>query len=54
MSRECFDYLNALQPGISSVDDIRRAVAAARSGTVPEFADLPDLPDLPALPALQK
>lgn len=38
---ESFEYLNALQPGIFSIEDIRRSVAAARSGAAPEYADLP-------------
>ena len=37
---ESFDYLNALQPGIFSVEDIRRAVAGAKAGKPAEFADL--------------
>jgi len=36
-----FEYLNALQPGIFSVEDIRRAVGAGKSGKAAEFADLP-------------
>ena len=36
-----FDYLNALQPGIFSVEDIRRAMAAGKTGEPAEFADLP-------------
>lgn len=38
---ESFEYLNALQPGIFSLEDIRRSVAAAKSGTVPTYADPP-------------
>ena len=38
---ESFAYLNALQPGIFSVDDIQRAIASARSGKPAEFEDLP-------------
>lgn len=38
---ESFAYLNALQPGIFSVDDIQRAIASARTGTPAEFDDLP-------------
>ena len=38
---ESFAYLNALQPGIFSVEDIRRAVAAARKGEPAAFDDLP-------------
>lgn len=38
---ESFGYLNALQPGIFSVEDIQRAVAAGKSGKPAEFADLP-------------
>lgn len=36
-----FEYLNALQPGIFSVGDIRSAVGAGKSGKPAEFADLP-------------
>ena len=36
---ESFAYLNALQPGIFSPEDIARAVLAPK-GAVPEFADL--------------
>ncbi|MBI3371441.1 MAG: enoyl-CoA hydratase/isomerase family protein [Betaproteobacteria bacterium] len=38
---ESFAYLNALQPGIFSVDDIRRTLASAKSGKPAEFEDLP-------------
>lgn len=38
---ESFEYLNALQPGIFSIDDIQRSVAAAKSGAAPVYADLP-------------
>lgn len=38
---ESFDFLNALQPGVFSGEDIRRAVAAAKAGKPAEFADLP-------------
>ena len=38
---ESIGYLNALQPGIFSVEDIQRAVAAGKSGKPAEFADLP-------------
>lgn len=38
---ESFAYLNALQPGIFSVDDIQRAIASARTGKTAEFEDLP-------------
>jgi enoyl-CoA hydratase len=38
---DSFGYLNALQPGIFSVEDIQRSVAAGKSGKPPEFADLP-------------
>jgi enoyl-CoA hydratase len=34
-----FEYLNALQPGIFSIDDIRRTVAA--KGAAADYADLP-------------
>jgi len=37
---ESFEYLNALQPGIFSIEDIQRAVAAAKSGKPAEFEDL--------------
>ncbi len=39
---ESFAYLNALQPGIFSPEDIARAVAAPK-GATPEFEDLPPL-----------
>jgi enoyl-CoA hydratase len=38
---ESFDYLNALQPGIFSVEDIQRAVTAGKSGKAAQFGDLP-------------
>ena len=38
---ESFAYLNALQPGIFSVEDIQRAIASARTGRPAEFEDLP-------------
>jgi enoyl-CoA hydratase len=38
---DSFDYLNALQPGIFSVEDIQRAVMAGKAGQPAEFADLP-------------
>ena len=38
---QSFDFLNALQPGIFSVEDIQRAVAAGKSGKPAEFEDLP-------------
>ena len=38
---ESFEYLNALQPGIFSIEDIQRSVAAARGGAPAEYADLP-------------
>jgi enoyl-CoA hydratase len=38
---ESFEYLNALQPGIFSIEDIRRSVAA--KGGAPEYGDLPAL-----------
>ena len=37
---ESFEYMNVLQPGIFSVEDIQRSVAAAKSGKSAEFADL--------------
>lgn len=41
---ESFAYLNALQPGIFSIDDIRRSVAAMKARTPVEFEDLPPRP----------
>lgn len=38
---ESFAYLNALQPGVFSIEDIARAVAAQKGGSPPEFDDLP-------------
>jgi enoyl-CoA hydratase len=38
---ESFEHLNALQPGIFSIEDIRRTVAA--QGGAAEYADLPAL-----------
>ncbi len=38
---ESYGHLNALQPGIFSIEDIQRSVAATRTGTAPEYADLP-------------
>jgi enoyl-CoA hydratase len=38
---QSFDFLNALQPGIFSVEDIQRAVGSGKSGKPAEFADLP-------------
>jgi enoyl-CoA hydratase len=38
---ESFEYLNALQPGIFSIEDIQRSVAAAKGGAAPVFPDLP-------------
>ena len=40
---ESFAYLNALQPGVFSPDDIGRAVAAQKAGQAPDFADLAPL-----------
>jgi enoyl-CoA hydratase len=40
---ESFAYLNALQPGVFSVDDIRRAVGAGKTGKAAEFEDLPPI-----------
>ena len=37
---ESFAYLNALQPGVFSIEDIARAVAAGKDGPAPEFDDL--------------
>ena len=37
---QSFDFLNALQPGIFSAEDIQRAVAAGKSGKPAEFGDL--------------
>jgi enoyl-CoA hydratase len=36
-----FEYMNVLQPGIFSVEDIQRAVGAAKTGKAAEFEDLP-------------
>ena len=44
---ESFAYLNALQPGVFSPDDIARAMAVQESGQAAEFADLP--PNRPAM-----
>lgn len=38
---ESFEYLNTLQPGIFSIEDIRRSVTAAKGGAAPAYADLP-------------
>ena len=38
---DSFGFMNALQPGIFSVEDIQRAVAAGKAGKPAEFADLP-------------
>ncbi len=40
---ESFAYLNALQPGVFSPEDIGRAVAAQKSGQAADFADLAPL-----------
>ena len=40
---ESFAYLNALQPGIFSPDDIARAVIAQKAGGAAAFDDLPPL-----------
>jgi enoyl-CoA hydratase len=40
---ESFEYLNALQPGIFSIDDIRRSVAGMKAKTPAEYGDLPPL-----------
>lgn len=40
---ESFAYLNALQPGIFSPDDIARAVLAQKAGAAAAFDDLPPL-----------
>jgi len=40
---ESFEHLNALQPGIFSIDDIRRSVAAMKAKTPVEYGDLPPL-----------
>lgn len=37
---DSFAYLNALQPGIFSIEDIARAVAAQKAGGSADFADL--------------
>ena len=41
---ESFEYLNALQPGIFSIEDIRRSVAAMKARAVVEYDDLPARP----------
>ncbi len=38
---ESFEYMNVLQPGVFSVEDIRRAEGSAKAGKPPEFEDLP-------------
>lgn len=38
---ESFEYLNALQPAIFSIEDIRRSLAAAKGGAAPAYANLP-------------
>ena len=38
---ESFEYMNVLQPGVFSVEDIRRAVGAAKTGQLAQFEDLP-------------
>jgi enoyl-CoA hydratase len=38
---ESFGYLNALQPGIFSMDDIKRSIVAGKSGKPAEYEDLP-------------
>jgi enoyl-CoA hydratase len=40
---ESFAYINALQPGVFSPEDIGRAVAAQKSGQAAAFADLSPL-----------
>ena len=40
---ESFAYMNALQPGIFSIADIGRAVAAQKSGVAAQFDDLPPI-----------
>ena len=40
---ESFEHLNALQPGIFSIDDFRRSVAAMKAKTPVEYGDLPPL-----------
>jgi len=40
---ESFEHLNALQPGIFSIDDIRRSLAAMKAKTPVEYGDLPPL-----------
>ena len=40
---ESFAYLNALQPGIFSPDDITRAMLAQKSGAAAVFDDLAPL-----------
>jgi enoyl-CoA hydratase len=38
---DTFAYLNALQPGIFSIGDIRRSVAAMKARGTADFEDLP-------------
>jgi enoyl-CoA hydratase len=38
---DSFAYLNAVQPGIFSIDDIRKSVGAMKARTPVEFPDLP-------------
>jgi len=40
---ESFAYLNALQPGVFSIEDIARATAAQKGGSPPAFEDLPPI-----------
>ena len=40
---DSFEYLNALQPGIFSIDDIRRSVVAMKDKAPVEYGDLPPL-----------
>ena len=40
---QSFEYLNALQPGIFSLDDIRRSVVAVKAKAAVDYGDLPPL-----------
>ena len=40
---DSFEHLNALQPGIFSIDDIRRSVVAMKDKAPVEYGDLPPL-----------
>jgi hypothetical protein len=40
---ESFEYLNALQPGIFSIEDIRRSVVGMKAKAAVDYGDLPPL-----------